>query len=258
MTRIRAIAADDEPIALRRLSRFLRADPEVDLVAECSDGTATLDAIRRLRPDLVLLDVLMPDLTGFDVLASLDPSDLPAVVFVTAYEKYALKAFETHAIDYLLKPCSHSRFTGALAHAKARVRERTASDSLGRLLAEWRAERAPGRLLVRSGNRMKVLRADDIVWIEAKGAKVVVQTAGGAWTTRGTLATIEHQLDARVFVRIQRSTIVNIHHVTELAPLPHGENLVVMSTGAELKTSRSRDDVLRRALAGEIQNSDAR
>jgi two-component system LytT family response regulator len=240
--RIRALVVDDEPLARRRMRRLLERDPEVDMVGECGDGQAAVAAIAEHAPDLVFLDVQMPEMDGFAVLRSLPADRTPLVVFVTAYDQYALRAFEVSAVDYLLKPFDRRRFDQALQRAKARLAA-GAGDGLGRrtlaLLEELRARASHlDRLVIKAGGRAFFLKTDEIDWVEAEGKYVRLHVGRESHLVREPIGTLEAQLDPRRFLRIHRSTIVNIDRIRELQPWFHNEVRVILRDGTELMLSR--------------------
>lgn len=247
--RIRTLIVDDEPAARAAIRTLLADDPEVSVVGECTDGRSALQAIQDDAPDLLFLDVQMPEMDGFALLRQLDPTALPVVVFVTAYDQYALKAFEVHALDYLLKPFDDRRFRESLVRAKQQVRQGKLGALSQQLLAlldgvGWPA--AGGgrdgpylkRLVIKSGGRVTILAVRDIDWIEAEGDYVKIH-AGRAWhLLRETMKQVEVQFDPARFVRIHRSTIVNVERIKELQPYFRGEYVVILHDGATLKLSR--------------------
>ncbi|HWZ58984.1 MAG TPA: LytTR family DNA-binding domain-containing protein [Gemmatimonadaceae bacterium] len=252
--RIRVVVADDEPIARAGLRTLLAADSNVELVAECADGRGTIETIRRVRPDVVFLDVQMPDVDGFDVLRALDGEPLPVVVFVTAYDQYAIRAFEVHALDYLLKPFDDVRFADTLARAKAAARDRQREDvaaRLARLLddAERRSPR-PIRLVVKSGGRVLFVRADEIDWIEAADYYVKLHVAGAVHMLRESMSALEERLDRRMFFRAHRSAIVNLERVRELQPFSRREYALVLRDGTRLRINARRRQQLEALLGG--------
>jgi two-component system LytT family response regulator len=246
---VRVLIADDEPPARAKLRRFLDADPEVAVAGEAASGTEAVEMIERLRPDLVFLDIQMPGADGFGVLQAIDPAALPHVVFVTAYDEYALRAFEVHAVDYLLKPFDADRFRTALARAKERVRARPPAGGDGlderirRVLAEARP--APGyleRVLVRTGTRAVFLRTDEVDWLEAEENYVRLHAGAESYLVRGTLAGLEERLDPARFIRVHRSHIVNLASIRELHPWSHGDWMIVLRDGRQLMLSRRYRD----------------
>lgn len=240
----RALIVDDEPLARERLRDLLAADPSVAVVGEAADGDEALDSIRNLLPDLLFLDVQMPGCDGFEVLRRLDPGQLPLTVFVTAYDQYALRAFEVHAVDYLLKPFDAERFRTALTRAQERLKHDRSHEFRDNLLAVLGqvpgGPKPPERIAIKSGEGIVFLRTEQIEWVEASGNFVRFHCAGGkAWLHRETMNGLEARLDADRFVRIHRSTIVNIEAVKELQPLFHGDSIVILRDGTELTMSRS-------------------
>jgi two-component system, LytTR family, response regulator len=251
--RLRTVIVDDEPIARAGLRTLLGTDEQIDLVAECGDGQSAIETIRRLQPDIVFLDVQMPDIDGFEVLDALRGGPFPVIVFITAYDKYALRAFEVHAVDYLLKPFDDARFGEALAHAKTMAvgrRDGGVVQRLAQLLnaAELRSARS-SRFLVRTGGRVLFLRAEDIDWIEAADYYVKVHVAGRVHMLRETMASLEGRLDPTTFFRVHRSAIVNLERVQELQPFSKREHVLVLRDGTRLRLTRSRREGLEALLA---------
>lgn len=244
---LRALIVDDEALARERLRALLGRDPEVVVVGECADGDEAIAAIRARSPQLLFLDVQMPEKSGFDVLDEVGPAAVPAIVFVTAYDQHAVRAFEVCALDYLLKPFDEERFARTVARAKAHVLG-PGRDMERRLLAlveEVRARsRSLDRLMIRSGGRLFFLKTEDIDWIEAEGNYACLHSAGGAHLVRETIGRLEAQLDPARFLRIHRSTIVNLDRVRAIEPLPHGEHRVLLVDGTELTLSRGYRDRL--------------
>jgi two-component system LytT family response regulator len=250
--KIRTLIVDDEPLARQRLRRLLEADPDIAILGECGDGDDAVAKLRALRPDLAFLDVQMPVLDGFGVIEALAGTDLPVVIFVTAHDRYALKAFEVHALDYLLKPFDKARFAAALARAKAQVRQGNAaglSERLQELLQGMPARRAgPDRLVVKSGGRIYFVPVDDIDWIEAAGNYLRLHVGKDDHLLRESLTALEKKLDPAHFVRIHRSTIVNLARIRELQPAFHGDYVIILNDGTELALSRSCRERLEEAL----------
>jgi two-component system LytT family response regulator len=249
--KIRTVIVDDEPLARQRVRRLLEADADIAIVGECADGEQAVADLRKLRPDLVFLDVQMPGLDGFGVVRELGPP-LPAVIFVTAHDRFALKAFEVHALDYLLKPFDKSRFGAALEHAKAQVRQGSAAavdQRLQELLQTVQSrEPAPERLMVKSAGRIYFVRIADIDWIEAAANYVRLHVGKEDHLLRDSLSALEKKLDPARFVRIHRSTIVNVERIRELQPVFHGDYVVILHDGTELPVSRSCRDNLGKSL----------
>ncbi len=253
---IRVLVVDDEPLAREGIRLLLRGDAEVEVVGEAGSGTGAIQAITALRPDLVFLDVQMPERGGFEVLAALPPEEVPAVIFVTAYDRYALRAFEVHALDYLLKPFDDERFHDALRRAKAHLELARAADlrrQLLSLLEDVEGQRAAAptptpapadRLAIKDGSRVVFLRADEIDWVEAADYYVQIHTGSKSYLVRETMASLERRLDPGQFVRIHRSAIVNRRRIRELRSGGRREAIVVLEGGATLKVARSQRDKL--------------
>ena len=254
---IRTLIADDEPAARTAIASLLEADPEIAVVGEAADGQSALDAIRRESPDLLFLDVQMPELDGFSVLRHLNPDELPVVVFATAYDQYALKAFDAHALDYLLKPFDDARFYQAVARAKQQIRQGSVSalrEQLAGLLgaADEPGERYRERLVIKEDGRATVVTVRDIDWIEADGDYLTIHAGRSRHTLRETMKDIERALDPACFVRIHRSTIVALDRIKALEPYFRGEYVVVLQDGARLKLSRGYKPRLEEALGREF------
>jgi len=259
-SRIRVLVVDDEPLAREKIRELVKRDAEVEIVGESSSGAEAVAAVRELRPDLLLLDVQMPELGGFEVLQALDGEYPPAVIFVTAYDQYAVRAFEVHALDYLLKPFDRDRFEAALDRAKAHLRALGRGDDpngdggridrrLLDLLEELKAEkRYAERLVVKDAGRVFFLETAEIEWVEAEGNYINVHTQKKSHLLRETISGLEAQLDPRKFVRIHRSAIVNIGSVRELQPWTHGEYHVILRNGTSLTLSRNYRENLRNVL----------
>lgn len=242
---IRVVVVDDEPLAREMISELAKGDVEIEIVAECANGTEALTAVREHSPDLLLLDVQMPELGGFALLEALkaELERLPPVIFVTAYDQYAVRAFEFHALDYLLKPFDRERFEAAIARAKGHIRRERNGNLDQRILALLEELKAgPSyleRLVVKTAGRVFFLSMDEIDWIEAEGNYVSVHTTKKSYILRETIGSLEAQLDPKKFVRIHRSAIVKIDRIRELQPWTHGEYHVVLQDGTELTLSRN-------------------
>lgn len=238
----RVIIADDEPLARARLRMLLAEEPWIDVIAECSDGPSTVNAIEKFRPQLVFLDVQMPGGSGFDVIESVGAGRMPFVIFVTAFDRYALRAFDVHALDYLLKPFDRDRFRDALTRARERIERSSNGDLERRLLAIVNdlkpAAQPMERFVIKSGGRVFFLRAEDIEWIEAAGNYVKLHVGAETHVFRETMNSLEARLNPSVFFRIHRSHIVNIERVRELQPWFNGEYVVFLTSGARLTLSR--------------------
>ncbi|HXU46209.1 MAG TPA: LytTR family DNA-binding domain-containing protein [Thermoanaerobaculia bacterium] len=251
-----ALIADDEPLARQRLADLLGAEENLKVVAVCADGAEAVTAIRELSPDVAFLDVRMPELDGFGVIEEVGADRMPAVVFVTAYDEHALRAFEVHAIDYLLKPFDRERFRDALERVRTQLEHNTIDQlrrQLANLLAATRSEqRRPERLVVKTAGRVHFLKIDELDWIDAAGNYVRLNAHGKSHLLRETMAGIEDRLDPQRFVRIHRSAIVNLDRVKELVPGVHGDYEVVLLTGARLPLSRSCRERLEAALGATL------
>ncbi len=257
MAKVRTLIVDDEPLARERLRTLLQTETDVDIVGECRDGREAVDAIGREAPDLVFLDIQIPELDGFQVIEAVGPEKAPVVVFVTAYDTYALQAFEVHAVDYLLKPFDEERFQKALARARTAVQGRRAGGEVGeKLLALLQDLRAPHgyleRLVVKSAGRLFFLRTPEIGWIESAGNYVCLHVGGESHLLRETMTALEARLDPARFVRIHRTAIVNIDEVKELQPLFHGEYQVLLRDGTQLTLSRGYRDRLQEVIGKEF------
>jgi two-component system LytT family response regulator len=243
------LIADDEPLARRRIRRLLAAEPDVSIVGESADGASALNAILEARPDLVFLDVQMPELDGFEVLRQVPSAVLPAIVFVTAFDRYALRAFDIHAIDYLLKPFTAERFRTALMRARERVDRRDPGRELAALVADLRARpRYLSRVAVHGSARIVLVDLTTVDWIEAADNYVRLHAGRREYLLRETLSALERQLDPDRFARIHRSTIVQLDRVTELYPATHGDLDVLLRDGTRLTLSRTWRERLERAL----------
>jgi len=240
---IRTLIVDDEPLARRKIRRMLAHDSEVEILGDCANGREAIAAISAQTPNLVFLDVQMPEIDGFDVLESIPPAAMPLVIFVTAYDQYALRAFEVSAVDYLVKPFDRRRFDKALQRAKSRLATERGSDLNQQTLAlleELKARTSHiERLVIKSGGRAFFLKTEEIDWIEAEGKYVRLHVGIESYLLREAIGTMESQLDPKKFPRIHRSTIVNIERVRELQPWFHNEYRVILKDGTELMLSRS-------------------
>ncbi len=246
--KVRTLIVDDEPLARERLRQLLAAEADIEIIGECTDGRAAVAAIREECPDLVLLDVQMPELDGFGVLTELGGGKLPAVIFVTAHDRFALKAFEVHAVDYLLKPFDRERFRTALRRAVDKIK-RDQTGELNQRLTELLADLKPGaklsdRLAVKSSGRVVFVKVDDVDWVEAADNYVNLHVGNEAHLHRETMAALEELLPPNKFMRISRSTIVNMERIKELQPLFHGEYAVILRNGTKLILSRGDRDKL--------------
>ena len=238
--KLRALIVDDEAVARRRIRRLLASDPEIVVIGECGDGAAAVDAIALERPDLVFLDIQMPERDGFAVMEALDPATLPAIVFVTAFDRYALRAFDVHAIDYLLKPFTPERFRTAVQRAKERIHGRQVDASLASFAQALRERpRYASRLPVKTAGKIVLVDVASVDWIEAADNYVRLHVGPREYLHRETLAALERQLDPERFARIHRSIIVQTDRIVELYPASHGDMDVVLRNGKTLTLSRT-------------------
>jgi two-component system LytT family response regulator len=260
--KIRTVIVDDEELARRGLRALSQRCEDVELICECRNGREAVDAIHRHRPDLVFLDVQMPGKTGFDVIGALADTQRPHVVFVTAYDKFALRAFEVHALDYLLKPVNEERFDAALTRVREAMSHATDNALVQRVrqvAADLQVTAPPSmvsavdRLPIKVNGRIIVIRLADIDWIEADRDYVSVHVGGGkTWLMRETIAAVELRLALSGFVRIHRSAIVNTERVKELRPRDKGEYIVVLNDGTELKLSRNYRAAVERLVGANL------
>jgi two-component system LytT family response regulator len=245
---IRALIVDDEALARKFIRRMLKDDRDFDMIGECSNGKEAVATIRQENPDVVFLDVQMPEMNGLEVLESIGIERLPEIVFTTAYEQYAIRAFELHALDYLLKPFDQARFKDAIRYAKERFRSGHHSD--GRRQVSALLENIKNkpqhleRLVIKSGGRITFLRTDEINWIEADDKYVHLHTSKARPMVRQTLSAMEEQLDPAKFRRVHRSAIVNVERIAELQPLFSGEYSILLQDGTKLTLSRNYKDKL--------------
>lgn len=253
--KIRTLIVDDEPLARERLHALLEAEPDIEIVGECADGVQALATIRSAQPDLVFLDIQMPELDGFGVIAGLGPEKLPAVIFVTAYDRFALKAFEVHALDYLLKPFDRERFAKALQRARAMVEQRQSGDlnkRLSALLTDLKPEKPEpkflDRIAIKSEGRVLFFKTEDIDWIEAADNYVSIHVGNEAHLHRETMLSLEAKLPSARFVRISRSAMINLERVKEMQPMFHGDYVVILKNGTRLTLSRNYRDKLSHIL----------
>lgn len=243
MKQIRAFIVDDEPIARDWLRTLLSEEPGVTIAGEASDGRAALPLLREVKPDLLFLDVQMPELDGFGVLRGLDPEALPVVIFVTAFDEHALKAFEVHALDYLLKPFERDRFRLAMDRARTLLSTRNGDATTQRLLQLLESLAAKNRTLdrvaVKSDGVIKLVRLSEVDYIEASGRYVTLHVGKDQHLLRETMNDLEAKLDTSSFARVHRSAIVNLDRIRELQTEGHGEVTIVLADGRTLRWSRS-------------------
>jgi two-component system, LytTR family, response regulator len=241
-SKIRVCIIDDEPIACRRIQRLLKDDAELEIVRICNDGEDAVDAIHQFHPDLIFLDVQMPGMDGFEVLKSLKSESIPHVIFVTAYDRYAIQAFEVHALDYLLKPFDRKRFEQAVQRSKSQIyqsQERSNNSELIALLKEMKDQpQHLERLVVKSQGRVFFLKTEEIDWIEAQGKHVSIHIGKETHVVREAMNNLETELDPKKFARIHKSTIVNLDRIKQLQPLVHGDFRVILRDSTILTISR--------------------
>jgi two-component system LytT family response regulator len=248
--KIKTLIVDDEPLARRGVRSFLANEADVEVVGECADGAEAVKMIGQLRPQLVFLDVQMPRLNGFKVLEALPERQIPVVIFTTAHDEHALRAFEVNAVDYLLKPFKPARFKKALQRARAQLQSGTsagADPQLAALLATVHSNTSGGpRILVKSPDRILFLQAEEVDHIEAAGNYLVLHTAKERHIVRDTMTEMEARLASAGFMRINRSSIVNLDRIRELQPMPAGEFCVILKSGARLNMTCSLSELQER------------
>jgi two-component system LytT family response regulator len=265
MNKIRTVIIDDEPLARAAVRILLKRDPEIDIVGECGDGASAVKLIRKVSPDLVFLDIQMPRVSGFDVLDRLELTSMPIIIFITAFDQYAIKAFDVHALDYLLKPFTDERFERSLERAKQQVRDGEIGD-LGRRLVSLAGyvksdlpendalqihkstEPYTGRFMIKRSGRIFFIKATEIDWIEAADYYVKLHAGKASHLLRERMHNLERGLDPDQFIRVHRSAIVNIDRIRELQQMFNGEYSVVLNNGTELKLSRSYRERIQAAL----------
>lgn len=251
--KIRTLIVDDEPLARERLRQLLAGEPGIEIAGECADGLEAVAAIRDLRPALMFLDVQMPELDGFGVLNSIAEREMPVIVFVTAHDEFALRAFEVHAADYLLKPFNKERFQTALRHALERAGRRDDDSARKRqsaLLTDLASAKSPERLVVKSGGRITWVRPEEIFWIQAADNYVELHLEAKSHLLRESLNAIESRMAPGEFIRISRSAIVNRSRVRELQRLFYGGYAVILQNGVKLTLSRRYRDKLKQLGLG--------
>ena len=252
MKKIRTLIVDDEPLARERLAGLLAAEPDIEIAGQCRDGEEAVKAIIEQTPDLVFLDIQMPQLNGFEVIDAVGPERMPLVIFVTAHDRHALRAFEVRALDYLLKPFDRDRLRDALQRVRKQVEREDGGEIGRRLLALMkdlrRDQPRTDRLVVKSGGRLFFLRADEIDWVEAAGNYVRLHVGSTSYLLRETMNAIEGRLDPEKFFRIHRCRIVNMERIQELQPWLNGEYAVLLRTGTRLTLSRGYREKLQERL----------
>lgn len=256
MSRIRTIIVDDEPLARRAIKHLLARDSEIHVVARCRNGVEAVKQISTMKPDLVFLDVQMPGMSGFEVMQAVGVENMPLTVFVTAYDTYALKAFDMQALDYLLKPFEDSRFEQTLRRAKKALSRYNAGSSAKRFEALLERHQSQStivphdtsRIVISSNGKVVFLKTEGVDWISAADYYVQIHSQKKTFLHRQTMNDLEKQLDPEKFVRVHRSAIVNVDRVKELRPTPNGDHIVTLNDGTELKVSRRRRHRLRGLL----------
>ena len=237
MSKRRVLIVDDEPLARKAMSLALAEFPQIKVIGECADGFEAVKMINKEKPDVVFLDIQMPKLDGFDVLELLD--DPPFIVFVTAYNEYALKAFESHALDYILKPIKRERLTNTLEHVEKRLRE-AKEQPVSQLLDQYQQHNAPlERILVKDRNRIHILPVKEISHVEAQDDYVALYSEERSFLKKETLSGLEKRLDSRHFVRIHRSYLLNIDFLSKIEPYTKDSKIAVLNDGKTLPVSRS-------------------
>ena len=253
MKKIRTLIVDDEPLARERLASLLSSEPDIEIVGQCRDGEEAVRAIKEGSPDLVFLDVQMPAMDGFEVIEAIGTEKMPLVIFVTAYDQHALRAFQVRALDYVLKPFDRERFQDAVQRARLQIQREETGDLGRRLIALVkdlrRDQPKTDRLVVKSGGRLFFLRTDEIDWIEAAGNYVRLHVGNTSHLLRETMNAIESRMDPEKFFRIHRSRIVNMERIQEMQPWLNGEYAVLLRTGTRLTLSRGYREKLQERLA---------
>lgn len=251
--KLKAIVVDDEPLARERVRTLLAAEPDIEVVTECASGAEAVDAVKRLSPDLLFLDIQMPEIDGFGVLRAL-PAPLPLVIFVTAFDEHAVRAFETQALDYLLKPFKPARFRAAIARAREQLAKRQPDDVTRKLLALLEGRPAEpqylARIAVRERERVRFVKTGDVDWFEASGNYVILHVGRENHVVRETLSALEAQLSPREFLRLSRSAIVNLDRVQEVQPAFNDEHVVILHNGAKLPMTRGVRELQERLKFG--------
>jgi two-component system LytT family response regulator len=240
---IRTLIVDDEALARERLRDMLATDPLIQIIAESANGQDAIEAIKLHSPDLVFLDVEMPGIDGFGVLEAIPPGRIPTIIFVTAYDQYAVRAFEVYALDYLLKPFDQERFDKALDRAKSQISNQRSDTLNERILSALEEIKTRPvhleRLVIKMNGHVFFIKAEEIDWLEAEGNYVRLHAGKESYLLRDTITALESQLDPKRFIRVHRSAIVNIDRITELQPWFHGEYRIILSEGVQLTLSRT-------------------
>jgi two-component system, LytTR family, response regulator len=250
--KIRVLIVDDEPLAREKIRDMLKSYTDLEVIGECGNGYGTVKAVQENPPDLIFLDVQMPEMDGFAVLEAIDEENMPFVIFVTAYDQYAVKAFEVHALDYLLKPFDRERLEKALNRAKTQIQRdqsKEMSQKIFTMLEELKGRSAYlERVVIKTEGHVFFLKTEEVDWIEAEGNYVCLHSGKKSHLLRETISTLEGELDPKKFLRIHRSTIVNIDRIQELHSWFHGDYRVVLHDGTQLTLSRNYREKLRELL----------
>lgn len=267
MTALRTIVVDDEPLALDLLCSYLEEIPSVEIIARCKNGKEALEAAATLEPDLIFLDIQMPGMTGFDVAKNLQSDQTPLIVFATAYEQYAVDAFEIHAVDYILKPLDQERIELSIQRASERFsKENQAELSKAKVLGaleqmeqreqsaglkseDQEADHSPGKIVVKDRDSINLIDQEDIAWIDAAGDYMCIHVDGETHIMRSTMKSLLEQLDDRLFKRVHRSTIVNTKHIKQIFPHTKGEYFLLIGEHDRIKVSRNYREVVKEFLA---------
>lgn len=258
---ITVLVVDDEPIARHAIVRLLHDDPDIELLGECGDGASAVEAIRHRSPELVFLDIQMPAMSGMEVASAIGAERMPAMVFVTAFEQYAVRAFETNAVDYLVKPFSRERFAATLRRVKSRLSAGAGAgrDASTQILQALQALRQRDehiqRIPIRTDEHIRFIEVDDIVWIKASGNTVQIHLADGMHEMRETMSALVARLDPRHFARVHRSAIINVRRIKAIHPWFNGYHVVTMDTGQKLRMSRYQHDTFLRLVSARGGNT---
>jgi two-component system LytT family response regulator len=243
---IRTLIVDDEPLARKRINRFLAEETGFLVTGECGSGREAIEAIQTTSPDLLFLDIQMPGMNGFEVIESIGEERVPTTIFITAYDQHALKAFDVHALDYLLKPFTQERFKKAVARARTRMENgcQRETDSLAALISKLRADQNRlSRFMVKSSNRVVLVKAHEVDWIESAANYALLHVGEKTHIVRETMQALETKLNPKIFQRISRSVIVNLERVKELQPMGKGQYVIILANGKQLTLSRGIRDL---------------
>jgi two-component system, LytTR family, response regulator len=244
---IRALIVDDEPLARKRIKRFLTDEPDITVIAECGTGRKAVEVIQESSPDLLFLDIQMPEVSGFEVLQSICVEEMPVVIFITAYDQHALKAFEVHALDYLLKPFKRARFKEAVERARMQLAKNGSHEidpGLAAFVGKLRAENNYlNRFIVKSSNRVVLIKTNEVDWIESAANYALLHVGEKTHIVRETMQALEVKLSPKIFQRISRSVIVNLERVKELQPMGKGQYVIILADGKRLTMSRGIRDL---------------